>query len=112
MCDDAQLHGQNAAVSLIAERAEAKDRAMIEERIYLGHLAHATLMLEEIDRLIAETPERYASLATRIVPLMNIQLAEMSKNSFACRGNMVPWLRQCARESSQDEPAGASGRMI
>jgi hypothetical protein len=44
----------NTALSLIAERAQAEDSAMIEERIYLGRLAHATLMLEEIDRLVAE----------------------------------------------------------
>ena len=74
-----RVHGENTSLSLIAEKADAQKRAMIEERMFLGHLAHATLMLEEIDRLVAETPEQYMPIAERIVPLLNVQLAEMAK---------------------------------
>ena len=34
---------------------------------------------EELDRLCAEAPERYGPVAERIMPLLTIQLAEMSK---------------------------------
>jgi len=74
-----RVHGENTSLSLTAEKADASEKAMIEERIYLGHLAHATLMLEQLDILISEAPDRYSALAERIVPLLNIQLAEMSK---------------------------------
>ena len=74
-----RVHGENTSLSLGAEKADMREKAIIEERIYLGHLAHATLMLEEIDRLIGEAPERYTPVAQRIGPLLNIQLAEMAK---------------------------------
>jgi glycosyltransferase involved in cell wall biosynthesis len=74
-----RVHGQNTSLSLEAEKAGPLEKAMIEERIYLGHLAHATLMQEELDRLVAEAPERYSPVAKRIEPLLNSQLVEMSK---------------------------------
>jgi len=74
-----RVHGDNTSLSLIAEKSDARKKTMVEERIFLGHLAHATLMSEELDRLVAEEPERYMGLAERIVPLLNVQLAEMAK---------------------------------
>jgi len=74
-----RVHGANTSLSLIVEKADAQKAAMIEERIYMGHLAHATLMQEELNRLQIEAPERYRPVAERIMPLLNIQLAEMAK---------------------------------
>jgi glycosyltransferase involved in cell wall biosynthesis len=74
-----RVHGNNMSLSLTAEKADQFARALIEERIYLNHLAHATLMEEELDRMQAERPERYGPIAKRIKPLLAIQLAEMSK---------------------------------
>ena len=74
-----RVHEDNTSLSLTAEKSDARKRAMVEERIFLGHLAHATLMSEELDRLVAEEPERYMGLAERTVPLLNVQLAEMAK---------------------------------
>jgi len=74
-----RVHGDNTSLSLTAEKSDGRKRAMVEERIFLGHLAHATLMSDELDRLVAEEPERYMGLAERIVPLLNFQLAEMAK---------------------------------
>jgi hypothetical protein len=67
-----RVHGGNTSLSLIAEESEAENRALIEERMYFGHVAHATLMLEEIDRLVAEAPAQYTEVAQRIAPLLNI----------------------------------------
>ena len=74
-----RVHGQNTSFSLRAERANSLEKAKIEERIYLGHLAHATLMEEELDKLRAEDPLRYGPVAERILPLLAIQMAETSK---------------------------------
>jgi glycosyltransferase involved in cell wall biosynthesis len=74
-----RVHGHNTSLSLQAEKADALAKAKLDERIYLGHLAHATLMEEELNRLCNEEPERYAPVASRIIPLLNVQLAEMSK---------------------------------
>jgi glycosyltransferase involved in cell wall biosynthesis len=74
-----RVHGENSSLSLRAEMATASEKALIEERIYIGHLAHAVLMEEELDRLRSEEAERYKSIADRILPLLAVQMAEMSK---------------------------------
>jgi hypothetical protein len=74
-----RVHGQNTSLSLAAEKARPAEKAKIEERIFLGHLAHAVLMEEELSRLSAEAPERYGPIAERIMPLLAIQQAEMAK---------------------------------
>jgi glycosyltransferase involved in cell wall biosynthesis len=74
-----RVHGQNTSLSLGVEKADSLEKAMIEERIFLTHLAHALLMEEELNRLCAEAPERYGPVAERIMPLLTIQQAEMSK---------------------------------
>ena len=74
-----RVHNQNTSLSLAAERATSRERVRIQERIYLNHLAHATLMEEELDRQRLADPERYNEMAERIKPLLNIQLAEMAK---------------------------------
>jgi len=74
-----RVHDQNTSLSLKAERADAVQRATIEERMFLGHLAHATLMEEELIRLVKEAPHRYGARAAQILPLLNIQLAEFAK---------------------------------
>jgi glycosyltransferase involved in cell wall biosynthesis len=74
-----RVHGQNTSLSLGAEKADPLEKAMIEERIFLTHLGHAVLMEEELTRMCAEAPERYGPVAERILPLLTIQQAEMSK---------------------------------
>jgi len=74
-----RVHGQNTSLSLQAEKANDVERAKVQERMYLGHLAHATLMEEQLDRLSNEEPERYGPITARIIPLLTIQLAEMAK---------------------------------
>ena len=74
-----RVHGQNTSLSLGAEKADPLEKAKIEERIFLAHLAHAVLMEEELIRLCAEAPKRYVPVAERIMPLLTIQQAEMAK---------------------------------
>src|SRR5262245_108969 len=74
-----RVHAHNTSGSLRAERADLTERSRIEERLYLGHLAHAVLMEEVLDDLRSKLPERYGPVAERIKPLLAIQVAEMSK---------------------------------
>jgi glycosyltransferase involved in cell wall biosynthesis len=80
-----RVHEGNASISLQAERATPLEKARIEQRAYLNHLAHAVLMEEILDKLRAEVPQRYGPLAERILPLLNIQMAEMSKKLVRSR---------------------------
>jgi glycosyltransferase involved in cell wall biosynthesis len=74
-----RVHAGNTSLSLQAEKANSLEKTAVEERIFLTHLAHAVLMEEELSRVCAEAPERYGPLAERIMPLLTIQQAEMSK---------------------------------
>lgn len=74
-----RVHGQNASLSLTAERSDELGRLRTYERIFYNHLAHAVVMLEEIDRLNEKMPDRYRELAPKIIPLLNIQTTEMAK---------------------------------
>jgi glycosyltransferase involved in cell wall biosynthesis len=80
-----RIHSENTSLSLKAEKAAFSERWEIEERGYINHLAHAVLMEEELDRLRNEEPERYKSIADRILPLLAIQMAEMSKKLVRSR---------------------------
>jgi glycosyltransferase involved in cell wall biosynthesis len=74
-----RVHAQNGSMSLAAEKTDGVDKLRIHERIFNSHLAHAVLMLEELDRLASTMPARYAQLADKIDPLLNIQTVEIAK---------------------------------
>ena len=74
-----RVHASNMSLSLAAEKADSLEKAAIDERMYLVHLAHAVLMEEELNRMLVEAPARYIGVAKTILPLLSIQMAEMSK---------------------------------
>jgi glycosyltransferase involved in cell wall biosynthesis len=80
-----RVHGQNASLSLTWERSDQLGRLRTNERIFYNHLAHAVVMLEEMDRLNALRPDRYRELAPKIVPLLSIQAVEMAKKLVRSR---------------------------
>jgi len=80
-----RVHSHNASLSLAWERAEGLARLDVEERICQSHLAHAVLMEEVLLRLEAQEPLRYSLLAKDILPLLQVQLAEMAKKLVRCR---------------------------
>jgi glycosyltransferase involved in cell wall biosynthesis len=96
-----RVHGSNTSLSLAAEKADDHERLRVQERVYFGHLAHAVLMEEELTRLAAEEPERYVSVAERILPLLQIQLAEMAKKLVRTRREMSDHLA-----ASKSRPSG------
>ena len=80
----------------MGERSQGLERLQVEERIHHSHLAHALLMEEVLLRLQAQEPARYVPVATRILPLLQIQLAEMAKK-------LVRTKRQAYRAKKSDE---------
>src|SRR5262249_29739375 len=80
-----RIHEQNSSLSLIAERSDEVERLLTQERIFNGHLAHAVLMQEELDRLSVTMPGRHAELAGRIGPLLTVQTVEMAKKIMRTR---------------------------
>jgi hypothetical protein len=56
-----------------------QERLVTRDRIFYGHIAHAVVMLEELDRLSETLPARYRELAPSIGPLLTIQTVEMAK---------------------------------
>src|SRR6516165_12463485 len=64
-----RVHAQNSSLSLIAEKSPGLEHELrAKERTFAGHLAHSVLMQEELDRLSATMPERFAELAPKIAP--------------------------------------------
>ena len=74
-----RLHEGNNSLSLIDERSEEMGRLTVRDRIFYGHIAHAVVMMEQLDQLGLTMPDRYAELAPRIAPLLTIQAVEMAK---------------------------------
>jgi glycosyltransferase involved in cell wall biosynthesis len=92
-----RVHGQNFSLSLIAERSDELGRLRTHERIFYGHLAHAVVMQEELDRLSVTMPIRYAQLAPKIGPLLTIQTVEMAKKLVRTRIELRELERTAAR---------------
>jgi glycosyltransferase involved in cell wall biosynthesis len=74
-----RVHGKNDSLSLVEERSNELGKLVTRERIFYGHIAHAVVMQEELDRLSETMPARYAELAPTIGPLLAIQTVEMAK---------------------------------
>lgn len=80
-----RVHTGNTSLSLTAEQAAGVERLTVLERIYFGHLAHALFMQEELGRVSAQMPKRYAELERKISPLLTIQTVEMAKKLVRTR---------------------------
>src|SRR5262249_14830887 len=80
-----RVHGKNNSLSLIAARSDELGRLRTHERIFFGHLAHSLVMRDVLDRLRETMPARYAELAPRIAPLLDIQTTEMAKKLVRAR---------------------------
>jgi glycosyltransferase involved in cell wall biosynthesis len=80
-----RVHGSNSSLSLQAEGAEQMRQLEVSERIFLGHIDHAVLMQEHLLRLASEMPERYRTVAERMLPLAASQTVEMAKKLVRTR---------------------------
>jgi len=89
-----RVHGQNTSLSLIAEKSDKVGQLRTREQIFMGHLAHAVLMQEELDRLSLTMPARHAQLAGTIGPLLRIQTVEMAKKLVGIRRDLHSLRRQ------------------
>jgi glycosyltransferase involved in cell wall biosynthesis len=80
-----RVHSGNTSLSLIEDKQDALGRLVTREKIFFQHIAHALLMADVLTRLGAEIPDRYAEVARRIAPLLNIQTVEMAKKLVQTR---------------------------
>jgi glycosyltransferase involved in cell wall biosynthesis len=74
-----RVHEATMSLSLTAERSRERDRLAAQERMHYSHLAHALLMEEHLIRLCLQAPERFGPVGTRVIPLLQIQLAERAR---------------------------------
>lgn len=74
-----RVHGKNDSLSLIEDRSDERGRLEVRDRIFYGHIAHAVVMMDELDRLSETMPDRYREIAPAIRPLLTIQAVEMAK---------------------------------
>jgi glycosyltransferase involved in cell wall biosynthesis len=81
-----RVHAQNTSMSLQWERAKKTiDRLLVEAEDCYIHIAHAVLMISELDRLAALDPTRYGNIRHEIRPLLTTQVVEMSKKMVKAR---------------------------
>jgi glycosyltransferase involved in cell wall biosynthesis len=80
-----RVHPGNSSLSLIGEKQAETGRLLTLERGFFQHLAHALLMQQELERLGAERPDRYADMSKRIAPLLTVQIVEMAKKLVGTR---------------------------
>ena len=86
-----RVHGKNDSLSLIEERSDELGKLETRERAFYGHIAHAVVMMEELDRLSETMPDRYRELAPTIGPLLTIQTVEMAKKLVRNRIELQKW---------------------
>jgi glycosyltransferase involved in cell wall biosynthesis len=80
-----RVHSGNTSLSLIEDNQDTLGQLVTREKIFFQHIAHALLMTDELTRLSVERPDRYAEVAKRIAPLLNIQTVEMAKKLVRTR---------------------------
>jgi hypothetical protein len=77
------------------------------DRSLTNHLAHALFFDEELDRVRAESPQRYSVLAARIRPLVGVQITEMARKLVRNRRDLHD-LRRHHKSSDGGQPVQAS----
>jgi glycosyltransferase involved in cell wall biosynthesis len=74
-----RVHSRNSSLSLLSEKETGEAQILAANRAFTNHLKQAIFFDEELDRLRAEAPQRYAEIAGRIRPLVGIQITEMAR---------------------------------
>jgi glycosyltransferase involved in cell wall biosynthesis len=80
-----RVHAHNDSLGRQWERGNAVERLFLEAEMHSVHLAHALLMIEELDRRQAADPSRYDAVARRIRPLLTEQANERASKYVATR---------------------------
>jgi hypothetical protein len=80
-----RVHSRNSSLSLLSEKTVGEAQLLASERSWKNHLAHAIFFDEEIDRLREISSERFATLANRIRPLVQMQITEMGRKLVKTR---------------------------
>ena len=74
-----RVHSRNSSLSLQSEKLEGEAQLLANDHNWRNHIAHAVFFDEEIDRLLAMAPDRFASPARRVRSLVKTQITEMAR---------------------------------
>src|SRR5207302_28221 len=58
-----RVHSRNTSLSLLAEKTGGEEQLLAVIRTFTNHLAHAVFFDEELDRVRAESPQRFGVMA-------------------------------------------------
>jgi glycosyltransferase involved in cell wall biosynthesis len=81
-----RVHDQNTSMTLQYERStDPIDKLLIWIEDRYIHLAHAFLMISELERLVQSDPSRYGDIERRIRPLLNALVHERAQQMVDAR---------------------------
>lgn len=81
-----RIHGAQNSLSVAVDGAKCeRDRLLLEEKMWLAHLAHAHYMHEVLDRVVQVRTDHYQSISERIKPLLVHQSYIMSYRLITVR---------------------------
>jgi glycosyltransferase involved in cell wall biosynthesis len=81
-----RITGRNSSMTLQYERSKSpRDKLLIWEEDRYLHLAHALLMISELERLRQSDPSRYADIERRIRPLLTASVYETASQMVEAR---------------------------
>jgi hypothetical protein len=74
-----RVHSRNSSLSLQSEKLDGEAQLLANDRSWRNHIAHAVFFDQEIDRLLAMSPDRFAEPARRVRALVKTQITEMAR---------------------------------
>lgn len=74
-----RVHSRNSSLSLQSEKLDGEAQLLANDRSWRNHIAHAVFFDQEIDRLLAMGPDRFAEPARRVRSLVKTQITEMAR---------------------------------
>jgi capsular polysaccharide biosynthesis protein/glycosyltransferase involved in cell wall biosynthesis len=81
-----RVHGQNLSMSLRYERSKTPiDKLLVLAETRYIHIAHALLMISELERLAQADPARYGEVEQRLRPLLNALVHERAQQMVEAR---------------------------
>jgi len=98
-----RVHSGNTSLSLLAEKTGGEEQLLAVNRSLTNHLAHAVFFDEELDRVGAESPQRFGVVANKIRPLVAVQITEMARKLVRNRRELHE-LRQQQKSSDGGRP--------
>jgi len=98
-----RVHSGNTSLSLLAEKTGGEEQLLAVNRSLTNHLVRRVFFDEELDRVGAESPQRFGVVANKIRPLVAVQITEMARKLVRNRRELHE-LRQQQKSSDGGRP--------